>query len=136
MIEQIECTFQEAVYLCKKGGGSIRRGDIGKSKKHYFNASLNKFEDEKRSCLELFGNDFDRVWIYEPPKKSSFKEWNAKHCCTIPVGERGLNTHRREGWNGHHEAVEKLFNVSRTVDGYGNIFVSLKKHEFDKLKEL
>jgi len=132
MKDKIVCTLQEASEKCKKEGGVLIFRDC-----RYIVDDTGFIVSEISPGIGLPMNVdfFSEKCIYEPHQKSAFQEWNAKHCCTIPVGERGLNTHRREGWNAHHEAVEKLFMSSRTLDEYGNIFVSLKKHEFDKLRE-
>jgi hypothetical protein len=129
MTEYIECTLQEAVEKCDRFGGRFRHphGDIW-----YICDETSVYTEHNNTPFELDIVDFRNKWIYEPPEKSPFQEWNLK---TPTTGERHhqhiQKEGRKEGWKAHHEAVEKL-KCDKTASGR---FFFIPVDEFDKLKE-
>ena len=145
MKERIECTLQEAIFKLEVGDkfiferfpefitrenntdyvwGNTALGVTGRS------ATLRD--------ITINANENGHI---ESHKKSPFQKWeeSVEHVTLTHYGDSwnvSATECRKEGWGAHHEAVEKLFNANRTRDQHGNIFVSLKKVEFDKLGEL
>jgi len=127
-MNQRECGMSEAIELCLKNGGRMKRKDDYEPYYWYGKSYFNDVDE-----YPVFtSKDVIAVWIYEGPPKSSFEIWNDNRTklfgppypTLLPTLTRG----RREGWNGAlDEAIELV------VGGdYGTVCKKDLEHLKDK----
>jgi hypothetical protein len=132
--QRIECSFEGAYKRAKKHRGVFWARDVYKPNKYSWDRDGKVFVDQHGYPFKFDGSEFDMIWIYEPPKRSAFKEWIETICSSKK--QSGDYLRRKEGWNAHHEAVVKL---KEKVGIYSaskeNHCFLVEVEEFEKLRE-
>jgi len=114
MTKTIECTLQEAVEKCQNGeddGMIYPADDRNNNGRKYTKYDLLNLK------VALFKPvDFGRTWLYEPPQKSAFQEWNDIEPVVFRYEslEDNIRDKRKEGWNAAIEVVLELQKADRT----------------------
>jgi hypothetical protein len=136
----IECTLQEAIKRCKENGGRFSESDNPYNEwwvinDKYVVAEGNIYDDFK---LEI--EDFDRTWIYEPPKQSAFQKWvkEAKDGDGNPCQCKDCFGDKKEGWNAALDEVmrEKPFCIVKPeLIEAAQEFINNRRKAIQELKE-
>jgi len=96
-----ECTLQEAVELCMENGGTFHKDTTQAAIYYYNNAGAVCEVCNPSVKFKLMTADFNHTWIYEPPKKSAFQEWESHNTFLTETGAeyQAAKQGRKEGWN-------------------------------------
>lgn len=106
----IEYTLQEAIEKCTDEGGRFRRHD----REQWLILGKPDILVEKTNCFATFsGYDFETMWIYEPPKQSTFHVWHTQFNCVLQgvIPFEIQKVLRKEGWVG---AVGRIIKMEET----------------------
>jgi hypothetical protein len=118
-------TLQQAIEKCKKYNGTFCQRNTNARFK--LDKNLNVVSADADYEFQLNAWDFDKEWIYEPPKQSAFEKWHKK------TGNDNYDTFKecsKNGWNAAIDEVLKLKRPMSIAPGY-----IVNSSEIKELKE-